>query len=394
MSARHVAIFSCPSPALVNPTLPVVATLVRRGYRVTYVTSETFAPTVAALGAEVVRCPRIEFPFNQDTSDTLPVEQQYATNIPDLVDRTLALVEPFYEHAAPDLVLYDSLAYCAPIIARKAGAPMIRMSTQFAFNEETLSLPLVPAEWRATQQSMGNRCEELLERHGLHGNVLHSREEPTVYFYARELQLGEDTRQDPHHLYAARCAAERFIGKPWKSQRRDEARSVLISASTVYDQAPEYYRKCLEALSSLRWHAVLAIGANNDPSQFDPLPPRCEIVQGTPLVAILPHMDLIICSGGMATTMEAMYHGRPLLMLSQGIGQLQLYARNAADHGLGYHLEPGQASVENLTKCAVDILTDSTVRQCVRRMQGIVKRSPGAEEVVNWLEEKGLDRAG
>ena len=58
MTNRHIAFFSVPYPPHVNPTLAIVSVLVRRGYRVTYVTSDTFAARVAALGAfEVVSCP-------------------------------------------------------------------------------------------------------------------------------------------------------------------------------------------------------------------------------------------------------------------------------------------------------------------------------------------------
>jgi UDP:flavonoid glycosyltransferase YjiC (YdhE family) len=49
--AMHVAFVSIPAHGHVNPTLPLVAELVRRGHRVTYFTSADFEPRIRRAGA-------------------------------------------------------------------------------------------------------------------------------------------------------------------------------------------------------------------------------------------------------------------------------------------------------------------------------------------------------
>jgi UDP:flavonoid glycosyltransferase YjiC (YdhE family) len=52
--AKHIAFLNIPAAGHLNATLPVVAELVRRGYRVTYATGPAFAGAVEAAGAEFV----------------------------------------------------------------------------------------------------------------------------------------------------------------------------------------------------------------------------------------------------------------------------------------------------------------------------------------------------
>ena len=51
---RHIAFVSLPAHGHVNPTLSVVTELVRRGWRISYVTAERFGPEVEKTGATLV----------------------------------------------------------------------------------------------------------------------------------------------------------------------------------------------------------------------------------------------------------------------------------------------------------------------------------------------------
>lgn len=51
----HIAFICLPAAGHVNPTLPVVSELVRRGHRVTYATAEKYAKSVESAGAAFFR---------------------------------------------------------------------------------------------------------------------------------------------------------------------------------------------------------------------------------------------------------------------------------------------------------------------------------------------------
>lgn len=386
MSA-HVAIFSVPIPALVHPTLSFVAALVRRGYRVTYVTSERFATEVAMLGAEVLRCPRVDSPFNQEGSDAMPIEHQYVRDPVTLASRTLPLVSAFYEMNRPDLVVYDSIALAGMIVADMSGARAIRMSNQFDYSKETINSTLIPLEWKEAQLSLEKQANEFFASHGsTRRNAILENKEHTLYFYLKDLRLGEPT-SGQEIFYAARCTAERPNVRPWITSARRNMPSALVASSTTYGQDPQYYKSCLVALSQLGWETVLAVGSNSNLGEFDSLPRNCQPVQNIPLAAIMPRVDLIICGAGMATAMESLYHGVPMLMLTSGRAELEAYGQQFHNHGMGIHLPKSTASAEHVAQCAVRMLDDSELRPKVMCAQDAVKKGAGAEDLVNWLEE-------
>jgi MGT family glycosyltransferase len=386
MKHIHIAIFSAPGPTHVHPTLTIVATLLRRGYRVSYVTSASFADMVGKLGAEVLPCPRIEAPFTQNKNQAGRVEEQYASDIVDLAARTIRLVLPFYERNRPDLILYDLAAYAGLTVAEKLGVPTVRISPQFAFNEANVESSVIPGALRESVYKVSREADEFFSAQGIsRHNMVFNMAEPSVYFYVPDFQLSDTPRAS--HFYAGRCAAERPCEGTWQSARTDDRPSILIAASTVYKQGTEYYRLCLQSLTRLRWHTVLAIG-NNDPTALDPLPPHCEVVRHTPLVLVMPYVDLIICAAGMSTTMESMYHGLPMLMLTHGHAELEAYAQNIENLGLGTHLRKADFGPESMTGCIARMAADRSLRDRVQRMQAKVRRSAGGEEVVNWIEER------
>jgi MGT family glycosyltransferase len=379
---------------LVNPTFSLVATLIRRGHRVTYVTSERFAVDVAALGAEVLRCPRIDSPFDQDDDAALPIEHQYVRDLASLAARTFALTWPFYAKDRPDLVIYDAAAFAGMLVADKSGTTAIRMSNQFDYTEETLGGGEVPLALQRQLCATQRQADELFTAHASHRrNVILAGKDATFYFYLSDLQLRRSIPA-PDAFYAARCTAERPNVARWRRPTRRSRPAALVTSSTTYVQDARYYGSCLLALADLGWETFLSVGTNSTAADFGPLPANCHPVQNIPLVAIMPHVDLLICAAGLATAMEALYHGLPMLMLTAGYPELEAYAAKFHGYGVGVHLDQASAGPANVAHHADRIRNDTELQLAVKRAQNAVKRSAGAEELVNWLEQRGLVASG
>lgn len=386
MQEVHIAIINQTNPAHVNPTLSLVDTLVRRGNRVTYVTSERHEAELAQLGAEVVLSPRWEFPFNQPNDPSVPVSKQYCTDPLDLATRTLPAIRPFYERNVPDLILFDSSAVAAVALAEQLSVPAIRMTPGVTYEKNNLDHPML-AQFRDFMTNLGARMDAFCQDNGAdRKDALFTGREPIIYFYLPELRLNAPQRRD--ELYAARCAPERPCIGRWHSKCPKGGRSVLISASTVYDQGPAYYKTCVEALSELQLHCVLALGGHIDVASFGSLPDNCEVVQGIPQIMLMPHVDVMVCLGGMTTSMEALYHGLPLLMLTHGKANAEIYADNIERHGLGIHLKGPHPTAAGIKDGVARILADEALNARVKQAQKRVRNSAGAEEVANWIEQR------
>jgi MGT family glycosyltransferase len=387
VNKAHVAIFSVAHPVLVNPTLTLVATLTRRGYRTTYVTSQRFAAEVSRLGADVLLMPRTEPPFTQDKGLTLPMDRQYSSgDLLDLTPRTLEAVWPYFLQNKPDIILYDAIAIAGLIVAERLGIPSIRMSPQFALDEKALELPIIRPDIRQSVIEVRSRLTQYLRSLGVprDDDVRFDRAVPTIYFFPREFQLNGQT--DGHCIYAGRCAAERPLIGTWRPPAVSRP-LILLSTSTIYVKGIEYYRTCLQALTDLNWHCLLATGRYVDVAGLMPLPPHCEIVEDIPQLLLMPHVEMILCLGGMATTMESMYHGLPMLMMSNGYSEAEMYADNVQHLGLGIHLQSEATTTEDIRRSIIQISEDEALRERVNMMQKRVKRGLGGEEVINWVED-------
>jgi MGT family glycosyltransferase len=388
MKGTHISIFNVPTPVHVHPTFSIVATLIRRGYRVSYVTSGRFAPEFSRYGAEVVYIPRLEHPFNQQGDESLPVQQQYSNDFFNLASRTLSLASTFYDKHRPDLILYDAYAFAGLVIANRLGVPAIRITPQLAFDDENLKLPLFPATYVAVLQRFKRRILEFVAQHAATStsDIPFGRDVPCAYFYTRDLQLNNQA-PDPQSIYAGRCAPERPLFGAWAGIDDTSAPAVLVSTSTAIVPGAEYYTSCVRALSGLGWCVLLSLGHEIDAAALGSLPPYARIVGPIPQLMIMPHVEAMICLGGMITTMEAMYHNVPMLMLTHGDVEAEIYAENAQDHGLGIHLPGTGIGADAIREAFVRLTSNDRICDKVREMHQTVKQNPGGEEVVNWLED-------
>jgi len=370
MKKAHVSFVSFPHPPHVGPTLPIVRVLVRRGFRVSYVTSDRFASRIAQLGAEVVLGPRFSFwdAGPTDNEPTLPPAHQY---LAPFAVRTLSTVGSFYQAHRPDIIIYDFAAWAGRLLATTLGVAAIRTSPVF----------------RGYVFSIGGDVDRFVaERAGTDRPVGLQREQLTIYLFPKELELA-GTVSGPDCLYAGRCAGEQPSYGDWHRSSSDDRPICLVSTSTTYVRGPQYFTMCIEALRDLGWHVILSIGETGDAASLLPLPPHFEIVQNTAHIKILPHTSLFICLGGLISQAEAMYHGVPLLVLSHGITDLEWHAANTEATGIGLHLNKAATSSDNLRDYALRAMQSRPIRDRVADVQRRTRQAPGGEETANRIEQ-------
>ena len=132
---RHLAFVSVPGHGHVNPTLPLVAELVRRGWRVSYATHERFSRAVADAGATLV-----------PTQGDMPAPPPFTDFDPDrFADLLLGFVadarvdvprlEAHFRRDPPQAVCYDSASLTGRVLAGRLGLPDVALVPNLASNE-------------------------------------------------------------------------------------------------------------------------------------------------------------------------------------------------------------------------------------------------------------------
>lgn len=385
MMTGHIAFIVLPQPSQLYPTLPIVSVLVRRGYRVTYATSPRFSSEVDALGAEVIASPAFSVTeFFQQQRDATSIHE-----LPHCIfaRRTLAKISNFYEENRPDLIFYDVTSLAGRILASRLGVPAIHITPTFALNRRSLGEQVGDPEYRRRLVEMSDNADSFLSRNGRPSrDFLFHREKLNIYIVPEMLQPPGDVFGE-EMLYASRCPAEQRIHSSWHPPREKDRLIALVTASTSWVQGAQYFKMCMESLAALPWHIVLSIGETGNPESIGALPPHVEIVQRVSHLNILPHASVLLCQGGTVTACEAAYHGVPLLVMSQGVSELEWLGANIARVGVGIHLDKEMMSIENVRSAAITLTKDSSIKNRVRELQRAVQHSPGAEEVANRVEQ-------
>lgn len=385
MNARHIAFINFPYAPHVNPALPIVTTLVRRGYRVSFVTSEKFSAAVAEAGAEVVPC----------SAFTLDIKASYQPGYEPLgpyTQQVLQEITSFYQKNPPNLVLYDFMAFAGRILAKQLRLPAIQTSPFYAFLEEDFAGQIEQQALRSALTDHAKKIRKFLSAYDIDSaNYRVDKEKLNLYLFPRAIQpraaeFGENC------YFAGRCPCERIVRAQWEDHSGDRPIALismtnLRSTSSSELPVPEHFFMSIEALSSLGWHIVLALNERCDRAALGRLPEHCEIIHPSAFLKVLARAQLLVFNSGTMTTAEAAYHGVPMIAVTEGIPEFEWQADHIARVGIGIHLRKDATNSANLRAAAIRLSGDRAFVDQVQKIKHAVRREPGGEETANRIEE-------
>ncbi|RKT53211.1 macrolide family glycosyltransferase [Saccharothrix australiensis] len=376
----HIAFFNIPGHGHVNPTLPVVAELVARGHRVTYAVPAAFRAAVEHAGATPVAYPT-----------TLPAEDgQWPTGMAPamklFLDEAVALLPVLaaaYADDRPDVVVYDIGAWPARVLAARWGVPAIQFSPTFVAYEgweEDMGEVNETPEMKAVHAEIGAwlRAEGVdMDPQAFVGDP-----DRAVVSIARSFQYGE--RVADKYTFVGPCIGDRSFQGGWDAPA-DGRPVLLISLGSAYTDDPAFYRACLAAFGDLDWHVVINIGKHVDPADLGGIPANVELHRWLPQLDILSHAKVFITHCGMGGTMEALYHGVPMVGVPT-IDEQVMNAVRVAELGLGRHLPREEATPEALRAAVLELAGDEQVAARLAAFRAEVRAAGGTAAAADVIE--------
>jgi MGT family glycosyltransferase len=379
---RHLAFVSLPAHGHVTPTLPVVAELVRRGWRISFATGEGFGSAVEKAGATLVPT-AADAPAAPPPAVTGPaVVASFQRRIVADARTSLPVLTEHFRADPPRAVCYDATSLAGRILAAGTGAADIALLPTFATNEHSSPFARAaapPPEILAAVREMA----DLAAAHGVElqrGMGVLAPASLNIVFVPREFQFAGDTFDDRF----------RFVG-PSPGIREDDGgwlppdRPVLlVSLGTAFNDRPEFFRTCLEAFAD-RGPVAMAIGQHVAVDDLGPVPANIDVRPWFPQPAVLRHAAAFVSHAGMGSTMEALYYGVPLVCVPQMMEQ-EANAARVAELRLGVRLAPDGLTVAGL-RAAVDAVTaDAAVRAALDRMRLATRAAGGAVAAADAIE--------
>lgn len=377
--------FSLPAHGHVNPTLPLVRELTSRGHRVLYYDVEAFREKIEAAGAQFVPIDAYMPPAPEDIDRR--AGKDFASLIEMAADLTLSLNERVAQDVAehhPACVVGDSVCIWGKLLARRHGLPFICSTTTFAFNDQSARLmKRQPGEVLRMLLGMPRMARKLrqLREHGhdapdvisLIGNDTKT---PTIVYTSRLFQPMSETFGDSY-AFVGPSVMQRYPRRP------HDRPLVYVSLGTVLNNAPDFYRSALQALSGMDCDAILSIGDAVDPAALGPVPGNVRIFPRVNQLEVLAGADVFLTHCGMNSVSESLLCGVPMVLFPQH-GEENAVAIRCEQLGAGLRLKRPSASC--IRSALEAVLGDDRYRRAAQTVAEDFARCGGAAEAADFIE--------
>ncbi|MFK4264755.1 macrolide family glycosyltransferase [Streptomyces milbemycinicus] len=379
----------------VNPTLPVVAELVRRGHTVTYYTSPAFREEIEATGATVCLYPGGEQPLPERPTPLTLIEGLAQTAV-----RLLPAVLTDLRRVRPDLIVHDNACLWGAVAARELKVPTAASHTTFAFNRHVPSptrgswdlLAAAAARPRSIQGYLRSRWE-LRRRFDTRGlppvDVGSIRQPLNLVYTSRAFQPAVEDFDESYRFVGPSIGA-RLVDPSFPA---DQLRDPVLYASlgTVFNADPQLLRTFATSLAPLGGTVIVSTG-QTDPAALGPLPANVLARRSVPQLEVLARAAIFVTHGGMNSANEALYAGVPLLVVPQGADQ-PIVARRVAELGAGLSIRTEDVTEDSVRALARRLLDDPRFRAAATTVQTAQHEAGGYRRAADELE-KYLHAAG
>lgn len=393
----HIAFFCIPAAGHVNPTLGIVSELVARGHRVSYAIPAELGAAVTAAGARAV-CYRTTMADFAETMMSFDSIKRFGVG--DFLRiqhgrlrETISLLAPLaraFAEDRPDAVVYDTWCWVGRLLAARWGVPSVRSQPMMASNRHwSPGSSYAAVDWdHAEVLALVHAVARLLRQLRLELTVEdllgHDDREPTFVYLPRAFQYAGDTFGPSTH-FVGPCLRRTANGASWRPAVPGRP-AVLVSLGTVYNNQPDFFRACLAAFTGAPWHGVLVIGDRVDRADLGEPPTNVEVHARLPeILDVLRHVQVFVNHASMASTMESLWNGVPLVTVPQ-MAEQWANADRLVELGLGIRLAPDAVTAQSLRSAVATVLADRPMRSRVGAWREELSRAGGAAAAADLLE--------
>lgn len=363
-------LFSCTAAeGHFRPLVPLAEEAARQGHELVFASAGSFRDRVGSAGFAVLAAgiDRDELetryaPYWKQLLEIEPTERRPygfawrygAIDGPAKVDELLAAATDW----RPDVIVHESADLAAPLVADMLGIH----SVHHGFGRR---VPTICFEQAAQHMNV------VWATHGLAPPALCGAFRGD-YIDICPPSIRPATVDDGVPVLEMRVSGE--IGgtsqRPWGTGLR--GRTVYVTLGTMFNDL-SIFRVLLDGLSNVDCSVVATIGRDNDPERLGSIPTNMIVERYIPQDEVLPHIAATVCHGGSGSTLAALAHGVPMLMLPQAADQFE-NAEVCQEIGAALALMPDEVSPESVRSAVTALLEDPEYSANARRI---------AEEIAN-----------
>jgi MGT family glycosyltransferase len=371
-----IVYFNIPAHGHVNPTLPVIETLVQAGEQVIAVNTEDWRSAYESVGATFRAYPTLpeltaltqgttNFSFGKNALTLVQIAEKM---MPDLL--TLLRDERL------DCVVFDSLASWGKQAADVLNIPVIGSVTTFVLGKGSMPSVSLP-EMMKTALDLGKRMPaywqtsaRMQREHGIRPagliNALMTVAAKNIVFTSAQFQPSGTKMGDAFQFVGPSIKPRpNSVDFPFDALTKKPV--IYISLGTIVNTNTAFYQQCFSAFADFAGQVVLSVGKQTAIEALSTIPSNFIVRNFVPQLDVLQRADLFITHGGLNSVQEGLYYGLPLVVVPQQLEQA-FVADQVVKHGAGVALSKDVTASE-LHSAADRILNNASYRAAAHRLR-------------------------
>lgn len=396
----RVVFLGHPAHGHINPTLPVVAELVRRGEQVFYYATDLFQAKIEATGATFRSFgPQEIFERKLAYGGMLGGMAGLIEAAEEVLPDTLSQVRD----DQPDYLLLEAHSLTGNLVQQIINRPAMTLCSMFAFNERLIPPPQLvrflygqaPAAVALDGLLGLNRYVEVAQRISKQYGVLCpnmigylSNPQPlNIVFTSRYFQIGGDRAFDDSYKFVGpsvmpQASIPTNDDFPWDALTGQPL--IYISMGTMYNAEAEFYHTCFDAFADSPYQVVLSIGHRIGDDALRPPPANFIVRRHVPQLALLERAALFVTHGGMNSANEGILFHVPMIVLPQQADHY-VVAQRVGELGAGIVLDRSQATVERLKGLAAQVVADPNYKEQCEKIAQTLRDGGGYQRAADEI---------
>lgn len=391
----RIAATVLPGLGHLNPMVPLLQELTRRGHDVEVLVPPPFVPYVERVGLRATglgpawteaNIDRIHPGWHElDGSAQLRVWTEFATRFEPHLARHVEVTQP-------DVIVHDHLEFAAWLVGERLGIPWV----PYAMTVRALD----PTTW--TLAGATDDFEGMLERSGRPPDGGQGRGGTWLYLDAVPPSLTSallppgPTVHHVRHLADDRTGGDR--GLPALVTERQHGRPlVYLTLGTIFNRTDAVMTRLIEGAGGVDADVLVTIGENGRIPEA--VPTNVTVERYVPQADLYAHLSAVVCHGGFGTVFGSIAHGLPVtcapIAADQSVNAAIIdiagagcnLATTVPENGLFPVLQDGEPDPAAVTAAIERMLGDDVLRERAGEIAEEMRSAPGEAEAADLIEQ-------
>jgi UDP:flavonoid glycosyltransferase YjiC (YdhE family) len=289
----------------------------------------------------------------------------------------------------PDIIVRESWEFASALVAELYDVPLARVGLGLAAGEE-LSIRLTAEPLDRARAAIGLPPDPAGDR---------LRDAPYLTMVPQALEDPAVALPTTTHRFAPGSPAPAPPLTDWWPGNDDPLVYVTLGTVAAAEHLPYFpalYRAVIDALAPLHARALLTIGDSRDLDQLGAIPPNVHVERWVAQDDVLPHAAAVVCHGGYGSTLGALRHGVPLVVVPLFSADQWVNGAAVARAGAGLALDaehatrrvlglPSPDTISALAPAVTRVLSDASYRREAGRVADAANALPPVDAAVDVL---------